>query len=303
MLKTRLGRIIAISAVVVATMACSAFATSSVSSVDKSSTSTTRLIYDRQIVDGVVQGVMSPEQIIYYSLDEGDLLTFVASISSDDPSDNLEIWSYDLPSGSTMPHAQGYLYVSSEFRWTPTFCQGRSATYDFEASYLMNGSPVATDFFVVTVNNVNRLPAFTTAPPEVKQIAVGSNWQETIAATDLDMTECGDDALTMTYNPVPSASGMFFEDQGNGNAVFDWTPTENEVGTCTITFEAHDQYGGICSTQVVVEVTEASCCVGRVGDANGSNEPTDEITLGDIMTLVDFLFITGPEIATLPECL
>jgi len=35
------------------------------------------------------------------------------------------------------------------------------------------------------------------------------------------------------------------------------------------------------------------CCHGRVGDANGSNEPTDEITLGDIMLLVDVKFISG----------
>jgi len=36
-----------------------------------------------------------------------------------------------------------------------------------------------------------------------------------------------------------------------------------------------------------------NCCVGRVGDANGSHEPTDEITLGDIMLMVDVKFITG----------
>jgi hypothetical protein len=40
-----------------------------------------------------------------------------------------------------------------------------------------------------------------------------------------------------------------------------------------------------------IQVT--SCCVGRVGDANGSNEPTDEVTLGDIMMLVDVKFISG----------
>ena len=35
------------------------------------------------------------------------------------------------------------------------------------------------------------------------------------------------------------------------------------------------------------------CCLGRVGDVNGSNEPTDEITLGDIMLMVDVKFISG----------
>jgi hypothetical protein len=38
---------------------------------------------------------------------------------------------------------------------------------------------------------------------------------------------------------------------------------------------------------------------------DGGTDPSCEehVTLGDIMTLVDFLFITGPENATLPECL
>jgi len=36
-----------------------------------------------------------------------------------------------------------------------------------------------------------------------------------------------------------------------------------------------------------------SCCVGRVGNANGDGEFPDEITLGDIMMLVDVKFISG----------
>jgi hypothetical protein len=35
------------------------------------------------------------------------------------------------------------------------------------------------------------------------------------------------------------------------------------------------------------------CCQGRVGDANGEGEYPDEITLGDIMLLVDVKFISG----------
>ena len=94
-----------------------------------------------------------------------------------------------------------------------------------------------------------------------------------------------------------------------------------------------DGFGNVCD----------GCCVGRVGDANGQGDYPDEVTLSDIMvmvdmlfisenevacmaeadinhsggyqpvkenvtlsdimTLVDFLFITGPETATLPECL
>ena len=40
-------------------------------------------------------------------------------------------------------------------------------------------------------------------------------------------------------------------------------------------------------------VKDPECCTGRVGDANGSNESTDEVTLGDIMLLVDVKFISS----------
>jgi len=47
------------------------------------------------------------------------------------------------------------------------------------------------------------------------------------------------------------------------------------------------------SDDVFVTKLFALCCAGRVGDANGSNEPTDEVTLGDIMLMVDVKFISG----------
>jgi hypothetical protein len=93
-----------------------------------------------------------------------------------------------------------------------------------------------------------------------------------------------------------------------------------------------------------VEIASTTCCLGRVGDANGAggDEPTisdisvmidakfisgtcegkivclaeadtnqsggssptcDDITISDISTLIDYLFITGPQTATLLECL
>jgi hypothetical protein len=38
---------------------------------------------------------------------------------------------------------------------------------------------------------------------------------------------------------------------------------------------------------------DAGCCVGRVGDANGEGDYPDEVTLGDVMLLVDVKFISG----------
>ena len=41
------------------------------------------------------------------------------------------------------------------------------------------------------------------------------------------------------------------------------------------------------------EFGSLTCCEGRVGDANGQGEYPDEITLGDIMLMVDAKFISG----------
>ena len=54
--------------------------------------------------------------------------------------------------------------------------------------------------------------------------------------------------------------------------------------TCTVVFGRG---------QGAAEVPDCPCCIGRVGDANGSHEPTDEVTLGDIMLMVDVKFISG----------
>jgi hypothetical protein len=41
------------------------------------------------------------------------------------------------------------------------------------------------------------------------------------------------------------------------------------------------------------QIASHGCCVGRVGNANGQGVYPDEITLGDIMLLVDVKFISG----------
>jgi hypothetical protein len=42
-----------------------------------------------------------------------------------------------------------------------------------------------------------------------------------------------------------------------------------------------------------LELEPVTCCEGRVGDANREGEYPDEVTLGDIMYLVDVKFISG----------
>jgi hypothetical protein len=52
---------------------------------------------------------------------------------------------------------------------------------------------------------------------------------------------------------------------------------------------------GILATVLLVAGSSYAddCCVGRVGNANGEGIYPDEVTLGDIMLMVDALFISG----------
>jgi len=56
-----------------------------------------------------------------------------------------------------------------------------------------------------------------------------------------------------------------------------------------------------CNYDFTVCDLTISCCVGRVGDADGQGVFPDEVTLGDIMLLVDMLFISGSDVACMTE--
>ena len=51
--------------------------------------------------------------------------------------------------------------------------------------------------------------------------------------------------------------------------------------------------GVTTSLSPFVVAFRTGCCVGRVGDANGDGDYPDEVTLGDIMLMVDAKFISG----------
>jgi hypothetical protein len=67
-----------------------------------------------------------------------------------------------------------------------------------------------------------------------------------------------------------------------------WTDVTTSLDT-----ETNVICGSAASLSQFLVAERLSCCVGRVGDANGEGEYPDEVTLGDIMLLVDAKFITG----------
>ncbi|MFH1442716.1 MAG: Ig-like domain-containing protein [Candidatus Micrarchaeota archaeon] len=223
--------------------------TTSVISVDEGSTLAIKPVYKptvylRVIVDGKLLATMSPEQNRYHTVSENQLLTFSSSLQSDDPGDFLEIIPETLPEGASMPYASGYTYISSDFSWTPNYCQGRSAPYEFDVNFLANSFFAGIDTHFITVNNVNRNPVITTSLPTYNYTIPGNTVSFSLTATDIDKTECNDDSISMSYNSIPSASGMSFTDQGNGNAIYSWTPSAGQYGTYAVTFTATDSHSG-----------------------------------------------------------
>jgi hypothetical protein len=64
------------------------------------------------------------------------------------------------------------------------------------------------------------------------------------------------------------------------------------AGDLSLTIAVTDA-AGASTSQVFSLHIAGGCCVGRVGDANMQGEYPDEVTLGDIMLLVDAKFISG----------
>jgi hypothetical protein len=65
------------------------------------------------------------------------------------------------------------------------------------------------------------------------------------------------------------------------------------VAQTSVVYGESDNYGLGGGFWQVFETGSTGCCVGRVGDANGTGEYPDEVTLGDIMLMVDVLFISN----------
>jgi hypothetical protein len=65
------------------------------------------------------------------------------------------------------------------------------------------------------------------------------------------------------------------------------------VAQTSVGYGESDNYGLSGGFWQIFEPGGTSCCVGRVGDANGEGDYPDEVTLGDIMLMVDVKFISG----------
>jgi len=163
------------------------------------------------------------------SVNEGSLLTFVASASDPDVPANALTFSLDpgAPAGASINPTNG------TFSWTPTEAQG-PGTNSITVRVTDNGSPALSDAqtFAVVVNEVNVAPVL--APIGNKVVSEGSNLTFIATATDPDTP-----ANTLVFSLDPGAPAGASIDPTNGT--FSWTPTEAQgPATNSITVRVTD---------------------------------------------------------------
>jgi hypothetical protein len=118
------------------------------------------------------------------------------------------------------------------------------------------------------------------------RVSVLQDEQFSLAATDPEANmvfyqwDWGDGQISEWLGP--------YESGANAVATHSWA----DQGDYEVRVKVRDPFGEetAWSTPAAVGVT---CCFGRTGDANGQGDYPDEITLGDVMLLVDVKFVSG----------
>ncbi len=146
----------------------------------------------------------------------------------------------------------------------PGFCDAGNYTVTFSLYCQETQQTISVDYDIV-VENTNRPPVCEGVDPGNATISSGSPFHEDITFSDPDITECGDDALTLTFEMSPAPATMpSFTDNGDGTGSFDWTPTDADVNTYTVFFIGTDNSGASDTCTVEINVV-AGCTAGDFG--------------------------------------
>lgn len=148
------------------------------------------------------------------SVDENALLTFGVT-ATDADGDALTYSAQNLPVGAA--------FTNTTFTWTPTYDQGGTYYVTFNAT---DGILTDSQTVTITVNNTNRAPVMTTI--DDRSVNETATLTINVFATDGDA-----DALTFNAQNMPAGATF------NANT-FTWTPTYDQAGIYSVTFNATD---------------------------------------------------------------
>ncbi len=136
-------------------------------------------------------------------------------------------------SASELPANATFNLTTRSFAWIPTISQVGTYNVTFRVT---DGTLSDTESVLITVTAVNqprvivinRAPVL--APVGNKTITTESSLTFTIHATDPE-------GNTLTYSASDLPSNATFDAETGS---FAWTPTDSQVGTCTVTFRVTD---------------------------------------------------------------
>jgi hypothetical protein len=207
-------------------------------------------------------------------VDEAVLLEF--DISASDPDgDQLGFTAGNLPSGAVLTdNGDG----TASFSWTPDY--GAAGNYRVNFIVTDDGVPAESDNeeITITVGDVNRLPVLD--PIGDRLLNEGETLSIVIGASDPD-----GDNLVFTANGLPDGASL--TDQGDGTALFSWTPAYTQAGNHSVEFLVTDD--GIPPASDSERVTLS---VGEVNrpptlDPIGDRGVNEEETLSFVITASD----------------
>ncbi len=178
---------------------------------------------------------------------EGELLEFTLT-AADPDGDSLSYVIDSIPTGATFAdNGDG----TAVFRWTPGFGQAGNFP-DVLFTVIDDGAPPTSDAeaITITVGDVNRPPVL--SPMGDRAVTEGELLEFTLTAADPD-----GDGLNYAIDNMPA--GATFADNGDGTAVFRWTPGFGQAGSFPdVLFMVTDEGALSASDSETITITVSS---------------------------------------------
>ena len=229
------------------------------------------------------------------------LLTFDVWASHLDVDSIVDLWPDSLPAGASFSPVGGSNTVSSEFSWTPDYCDAGLHQAVFTAA---TATDTITETVDINVVKLDRIPVIAGLPDTVNT-GVGDTLNIDVLASDEDVVDCGDDMMLLSYSMTPTpTTAPTFVDSGSGMGYFSWTPAAADTGIFTAKFLVQDLYYWGSGEFVTIIVGPTG-----IGGARGmlrpplfelrQNSPNPFSGVTTIALTVDDRFLSEGESATL----
>lgn len=185
----------------------------------------------------------SLEAVMAQTVEENQPLTIQLAGADPDQEDagKLVYEAQNLPAGAQIDPASGLI------SWTPTYEQ--SGEYTLNVVVKDPAGLMANQSVQVTVNHVNRPPVFVAL--SAQEGSENAPVQFSVAANDADTEDAG--KLVYASANLPEGAAL---DASTG--LFSWTPTYEQSGQYTVSFQVTDNFGMTASQEVIINVVHVN---------------------------------------------